>query len=478
MIDEEYDNIVSFILRFMKRHLLKFLLSLVRALVMVKRFFVWFLLFLGKVLTWVFRPALPFVVVPLYQVGRRLVRRYHELSGNPWERRVLVLLSRPALAIFLTAFVFFISQMAVAASNEPGVITGSRSILLTKIFNKGEIDWQVDENELAMDFLASDEEAETIVYENDGAAVYVFPYGGSVSPAQPTETAKPAAETKKGVQKYAVQRNDTLSKIAKNFGLKVETILWANGITEKTRLRQGDVLIVPAVDGVVYTVKSGGSLSDVSKKFNVSTKLLASANNLAANATLKKGQQLVVPGARQVALAETKPAATKPTPAAENPPATAPEPAPEENQPAEPAQPAEPVLPTPPSVISRPPLAAGAKLLWPTRRFAITQYFKSSHPGVDLDGDYSDPIYAADDGTVVSSGWNNSGYGNMILIDHGNGIVTRYGHASKVFVKAGQEVKRGDVIAMVGTTGRSTGSHLHFEVIISGRRVNPLKYIR
>jgi murein DD-endopeptidase MepM/ murein hydrolase activator NlpD len=117
-----------------------------------------------------------------------------------------------------------------------------------------------------------------------------------------------------------------------------------------------------------------------------------------------------------------------------------------------------------------------AKLLWPTSGHVITQYYGWKHTGVDIDGDYSSPLYAAADGTVQKAGWNSGGYGLMILIDHPNGMTTRYGHASKLFVKAGDSVKKGQVIAMMGTTGRSTGTHLHFEVYVNGKRTNPLAY--
>lgn len=98
------------------------------------------------------------------------------------------------------------------------------------------------------------------------------------------------------------------------------------------------------------------------------------------------------------------------------------------------------------------------------------------HPGVDIAVDYGSPIRATADGVVTTAGWNSGGYGNMVDIDHGNGIVTRYGHASSVVVSAGQHVKRGQVIAYVGSTGFSTGPHVHYEVRVNDRPVNPASY--
>lgn len=100
------------------------------------------------------------------------------------------------------------------------------------------------------------------------------------------------------------------------------------------------------------------------------------------------------------------------------------------------------------------------------------------HAGIDLAGPSGTPIYATADGVVERAGWNSGGYGNLIELDHGRGIETRYGHLSKILVKDGQRVKRGDVIGRMGSTGRSTGSHLHYEVRIDGRAVNPVPFMK
>jgi murein DD-endopeptidase MepM/ murein hydrolase activator NlpD len=100
------------------------------------------------------------------------------------------------------------------------------------------------------------------------------------------------------------------------------------------------------------------------------------------------------------------------------------------------------------------------------------------HAGIDLAGPYGTPIYATADGTVLRAGWNSGGYGNLIEVDHGRGIATRYGHLSKILVSAGDHIARGQLIARMGSTGRSTGSHLHYEVRIDGRPVNPIPFMR
>ena len=102
---------------------------------------------------------------------------------------------------------------------------------------------------------------------------------------------------------------------------------------------------------------------------------------------------------------------------------------------------------------------------------------RAMHAGIDLAGPLGTPIYATADGIVGRSEWAN-GYGNLVELNHGRGIQTRYGHLSKSLVAAGQRVKRGDMIAMMGSTGRSTGSHLHYEVRIDGTPVNPVPFMQ
>jgi murein DD-endopeptidase MepM/ murein hydrolase activator NlpD len=128
-----------------------------------------------------------------------------------------------------------------------------------------------------------------------------------------------------------------------------------------------------------------------------------------------------------------------------------------------------------------PPSATTAEigeLVWPTDQKRINQYYKWNHPGLDINGRLDNAVYAVDAGIVTFAGWNKGGYGNMILIDHGNGTVTRYAHHSKHYVKAGDQVTKGQTIAMIGSTGRSTGPHLHFELYVNGKRANPLEYFK
>lgn len=120
--------------------------------------------------------------------------------------------------------------------------------------------------------------------------------------------------------------------------------------------------------------------------------------------------------------------------------------------------------------------------IWPTTGVVTSPYGlrwggTDFHPGMDIANDMGTPIVATADGVVDYAGWNSGGYGNMVDIDHGNGIMTRYGHASQVVVSNGQHVKRGQLIAYMGSTGFSTGPHVHYEVHVNGQRVNPISYL-
>lgn len=266
----------------------------------------------------------------------------------------------------------------------------------------------------------------------------------SVAPRTKTET-------------YVVQDNDTVSTIAQRFGVNVGTILWNNNLTESEYIRPGDTLVIPQVSGLLVKVKAGDTIGKIAAKYNADAEEIASVNRITEGSTLAIGTEIVVPGARPPEIVRTQTQIA--------------------------ARPELPPLTLPLSRIQKPPDAdtkslSVARLLWPTSGHVITQYYGWKHTGLDIDGDYTSPIYAAADGIVEKAGWNSGGYGLMILIDHPNGMKTRYGHSSKMFVKAGDPVKRGQVIAMVGTTGRSTGTHLHFEVYVNNARTNPLGYIR
>jgi len=259
---------------------------------------------------------------------------------------------------------------------------------------------------------------------------------------------------------YFVQEGDTLSSIARKFGIRTQTVLWANQLTENSLLRIGQKLVILPSDGLLYKIRQGDTLGKIAQRYSISIDSILNTNKLAGiETTLAIGQIILLPNAsRQETIEQTQPQ-TKQTLLARIKniftPQVSQKPAAQKSQ----------------------TLRRSGSLLWPTSASRITQYFSWRHPGVDIAGPISNDIYAAAAGTVIFSGWQR-GYGNTIIVDHGDGKKTRYAHASKLFVSAGESVSRGEVIAKVGSTGRSTGPHLHFEVYVGKSRVNPFSLIK
>lgn len=323
------------------------------------------------------------------------------------------------------------------------------------------------------------------------------------APAEPTPT--PTPTPRQGTETYTVKRGDTIASIAQRFGVNVGTVQWANNLTNRSTIKPGDTLRIPAASGVLHIVKRGDTVERLAQLYHVDATTIYRANSLRAQSTLSVGRELLIPDATpQIASATPTPSSPAPV-TAPAPPSTpssgsATKPATTNSSVTVRGVAIKPDIPisriknkavdvyqelanekadtrTKPADVTN-ANSTRSRLLWPTHLHVINQYYGYQHTGIDLDGDYTDPWYAADDGIVEQAGWNNGGYGLMVLINHGNGFKTRYGHASKLFVKTGDHVTRGEVIGMVGTTGRSTGTHLHFEVYINGKRTNPLTYIR
>ena len=248
---------------------------------------------------------------------------------------------------------------------------------------------------------------------------------------------------------YTVQMGDTISTIARKFSISINTILWANDLSSSGFIKPGNQLTILPYSGIVYTVKSGDTLSKIAAKYNIDTDKILSCNSLPGG--LKIGQKIIVPGAKKIA----------------------------EEAPVTVARSYTGISIIKDIIKSSSAPVSGSRMIWPTQGHNITQYYSWRHTGVDIANHIGTPVYAADSGTVIiaAGGWN-GGYGNTIVIDHGNGIKTRYGHSSKLLVKVGDEVEKGQEIMLMGSTGNSTGPHLHFEVLINGSRTNPLGYIR
>lgn len=230
---------------------------------------------------------------------------------------------------------------------------------------------------------------------------------------------------------YVVHQGDTLSEIAAMFGVSVNTILWANDIQNGV-IHEGQTLVILPVTGVKHTVGKGDTLASIAKKYKTDVGEVAQFNGLADGASLAVGTILVVPN---VELATPAPVVKKPS-----------------------------VKTTTPLRGTSSNQFSGA-FIWPVEGGAKTQGLHG-YNGIDIGAPNGTPIYAAAGGTVIiarEGGWN-GGYGSYVVITHDDGVQTLYGHMSRVAAGPGERVSQGQVIGYVGSTGRSTGSHLHFEV--------------
>lgn len=244
---------------------------------------------------------------------------------------------------------------------------------------------------------------------------------------------------------YTVVDGDTLKSIATKYGISIETIKWANPDVNEKKLKTGSKLIVPPVTGVVHIVKSGETIYSISKKYSSDAQSIVDFpfNTFTNDETfaLAIGQRVIVPDG------------IKPNEAA----------------------------PITPSRLFQTPNAgavtATGAWVWPAAG-RITQPFRSWHKGLDIANHDGGPVLAADSGSIVSTGWDKSGYGNKIVINHNNGYLTLYAHLSRIDVAVGQTVKKGDRIGMMGSTGRSTGTHLHFEIRTANGNTDPLTQLK
>ena len=258
---------------------------------------------------------------------------------------------------------------------------------------------------------------------------------------------KPRAE----IIEYEVKSGDTLSSIASKFNISIDTIKWANDLDDIHSIKPGQKLKILPVSGVAHTVKPGDTLASVAKLYSAEQQPILDFpfNDIPDDFKLKVGQILIIPDGVPPQKAITSPK----------------------------SRPAPQYLA---QGTSSPTFSApgGGSFIWPTRGI-LTQYFSWYHPGIDVANPSAPAIAASDGGVVVVAGWvDNYGFGNRVVVDHGNGYKTTYAHLSNIYVTVGQAVSRGQVIGQMGSTGRSTGTHLHLEIRFKGIAVNPLAILK
>jgi murein DD-endopeptidase MepM/ murein hydrolase activator NlpD len=243
---------------------------------------------------------------------------------------------------------------------------------------------------------------------------------------------------------YEVQEGDNIKSVAQKFGVDEDTIRWQNDLVGD-RIKIGQTLEVLPVTGIAHKVVKGDTVYSISKKYDTEAQGIVDFpfNTFSNDETfeLAIGQIVIVPDGIKPAAIQTSPRIRQITPDAGT-------------------------------------VVASGQFVWPTAG-SITQKYVWYHKGVDIANRGLPAVLAADSGKVVIAGWpDGNGYGNRVMIDHGNGYKTLYAHMSKIYVIPGQTVARGAPIGQMGSTGRSTGPHLHFEVIQNGVYLNPLNYLK
>lgn len=255
---------------------------------------------------------------------------------------------------------------------------------------------------------------------------------------------------------YVARSGESFASVGRKFGLKPRTVRLVNMLPLGARLRDGQKLVITPQDGAYHRVRAGETLQELAERYTVDAATIQEHNPQVKGGQLTAEQAVFIPGAIEIRYREphlvkqrgyrtTEPWAKR--------------------------------LSASRSLVG----AFGGRvgeLAWPaagqlSSPFGIRGY--SFHPGVDICNYVGTPIRAAKGGVIVSAGWMGA-YGMAVDIDHGGGVVTRYGHCSKVLVSAGQAVEGGQEIAKMGSTGRSTGPHVHFEVRLQGRAVNPIAF--
>ncbi len=280
------------------------------------------------------------------------------------------------------------------------------------------------------------------------------------TPVAPTPTPTPKAE----VIVYKVEPGDNLWLIAQRFHLSQDTVVWANPELERDpdQLSVGQELYILPVDGVWHTVKAGETLAGIAKRYQVEAQQIAAyaPNGISDARVLQVGQKLIIPGG-------IKPPEPRPTAA----PAQA-KAAPAQNPPGNgqrlfiPAGAPDPPVEAP---------AQPGRFIWPVQGL-LTQGYGKWHGAIDIANKQGTPIVAADGGSVSFAAVS-GGLGNTIQIDHGDGFATTYAHLHTIGVQVGQKVNKGDQIATMGTTGHSTGPHLHLIITYKGGIVDPMLYL-
>ena len=373
-------------------------------------------------LGWIGQGFLGQILVPIYRIYHRAKQRFQAVMIRYRHAWLSFLTARSLIHVAIVVIAFTVAANSVMA-NEKGVEDfGSRTLLKYLVQGGGDSDEEFIEYALppASESLYAQTHAGTVdrnlivqsqADERALLAVARQEQSGVVLARANIPTTDFAGAPRQKVVEYAVEGGDTVGLIASRFNVSADSIIWANGMDERAMIKPGQSLKVPPVSGVIHTVAKGETVESIAIKYHTDATSILDFNRLADAKAIEVGNQLVVPGGK---IDKPKPVIT-PTTGSRLAGYTGPKPA---------------------SV-----RATGAGLLWPTTSRRINQGYSLRHPGIDIDGNRS-PLYAAESGRVVRTNWGR-GYGNDVIIDHGNGLQTLYAHLSKTYVTAGQSVGKG-----------------------------------
>lgn len=293
-------------------------------------------------------------------------------------------------------------------------------------------------------------EAVAIAAPSETAAADLLTPGLAQSTPSPTSAPAPAYFT------YTIQPGDTIDSIAAAYGIDPNYIIWNNPLISSNpdMLLVGATVVVPSTNGLVYNVTLGDNLNAIASAHGIDVNDIINfaPNGITTPDTVVEGMVLVLPGAIGYTPEPTPAAPSAPLPAAAPQPAYVPDPAPVYT----------------PSV----------GFIWPYYS-SLSTYFSGYHRGIDIDGfgNYGAAIVAAASGRVVLAAYDDYGYGYHVIIAHDDGSQTLYAHLSDIWVGQGQYVNQGEAVGALGSTGYSTGPHLHFEIHVGGYAVDPLAYL-
>lgn len=334
-----------------------------------------------------------------------------------------------------------------------------------------------------------------IMYSSDLEGVSLRP--GQVLRVPLVAEANQETRLPPGVRAYIVRRGDTVQTVAKRFGLTVLGLVSANpGLPSLDRLEVGSTLYIPTTEtGLIQRLRAGETIKDLANRFGLSVFEVARANGLNSPIEILAGDMVLLPGIQarttysrllQIQVAERRAREEQERRLAlerRQREEVRRQQLQEQRRLAQQARARQQLAQRQPRLRPASYVVAAAGYSWPMSNFRITLLFgqrspfQRFHTGIDLAAPIGKPIYAARAGQVVVAGWSRGGFGLHVILDHGASHETVYAHMSRIAVRPGEWVERGEVIGYVGSTGWSTGPHLHFEVRVNGVPRNPLAFL-